>query len=122
MIHIDHSLLTNAPPSPPKPALPIIASYLLDLEEKQRKRFSGKGRPERLSAGCREVDEVLGGGVERGVVLGISAGVEGKEARLVGSFFSFSGLVLIYGLRRSSMCEAAGDLEKVRCCVEQKYI
>ncbi|CZT03314.1 uncharacterized protein RAG0_10110 [Rhynchosporium agropyri] len=83
MIHIDHSLLTNAPPSPPKPALPIIASHLLALEEKQRKRFSGKGRPERLSAGCREVDEVLGGGVERGVVLGISAGVEDKEARLL---------------------------------------
>ncbi|KAH6710930.1 hypothetical protein BKA61DRAFT_106528 [Leptodontidium sp. MPI-SDFR-AT-0119] len=85
MIHIDHSLLTNPPPPPPEPASPILASHLLELEEKQRKRFVGNGRGERLSTGCREVDEVLGGGggVERGVVLGISAPVEGKEGSLL---------------------------------------
>ncbi|KAH7336213.1 hypothetical protein BKA65DRAFT_479133 [Rhexocercosporidium sp. MPI-PUGE-AT-0058] len=85
MIHIDHSLLTqNPPPLPPEPALPILACHLLELEEKQRRRFVGNGRVERLSTGCAEVDEVLGGGgVERGVVLGISASVEGREGRLL---------------------------------------
>ncbi|KAL2069041.1 hypothetical protein VTL71DRAFT_15379 [Oculimacula yallundae] len=83
MIHIDHSLLNNPPSSPPRPALPILASHLLDLEEKQRRRFTGEGRDERLSTGCKEVDEVLGAGVERGVVLGISAGAEGREGRLL---------------------------------------
>ncbi|PVH85020.1 hypothetical protein DL98DRAFT_511953 [Cadophora sp. DSE1049] len=84
MIHIDHSLLTSSAPTPPEPALPIQASHLFELEEQQRERFTRHGRPERLSTGCREVDEVLGGGgVERGVVLGISAPVEGREGRLL---------------------------------------
>ena len=84
MIHIDHSLLPNATLPPPEPALPILASHLLQLEEQQRQRFSHDGRPKRLSSGCKEVDEVLGsGGVERGLVLGISAPVEGREWRLV---------------------------------------
>ena len=33
MIHIDHSLLPNATPPAPEPALPILASHLLELEE-----------------------------------------------------------------------------------------
>jgi hypothetical protein len=65
------------------PAQPIVASNLLESEEMQRQRFAGKG--ETISTACAVVDEsVLGeGGVERGIVLGISA--EGLEGRLVSS-------------------------------------
>lgn len=65
----------------PDPAQPILASSLLDLEERQRTRFAGSG--ERISTACGAVDEfVLGGaGLERGVVLGISGEV--PEGRLV---------------------------------------
>lgn len=42
-----------------------------------------------MSTGCREVDELLGGGVERGVVLGVSSGLEGSEGRLVSCFPCF---------------------------------
>jgi hypothetical protein len=71
----------NQPNQPaPEPAQPILASSLLDLEERQRRRFAGGGA--RISTACAEVDEsVLGGGLERGIVLGISA--EGEEGRLV---------------------------------------
>lgn len=69
--------------SQPEPAKPILAYHLLRLEEKQRKRFTGAGRPERLSAGCAEIDELLGGGLERGIVVGISS--EGSDGRLVRS-------------------------------------
>ena len=57
----------------PTPAQPILASDLLESEEKQRRRFADKG--ERISSACAVLDEsVLGeGGVERGIVLGISA-------------------------------------------------
>ena len=70
------------------PALPILASNLLESEEMQRHRFAGRG--ERISTTCAVVDEsVLGeGGVERGIVLGISA--EGLEGRLVSSRSSVS--------------------------------
>jgi hypothetical protein len=63
------------------PAKPILASSLLDLEEKQRRRFAGKG--ERVSTGCTVVDECVlgGGGLERGIVLGISS--EDLDGRLV---------------------------------------
>ena len=62
-------------------AQPISASSLLHLEEKQRGRFTSKG--ERISTACVEVDESVlgGGGLDRGIVLGISA--EGEEGRLV---------------------------------------
>ena len=65
----------------PDPAKPILASQLLDLEEKQRKRFTSHGRDERLRTECDEIDDLFGGGIERGVVVGISA--EGVEGRLV---------------------------------------
>lgn len=84
MIEIDHEALNNPDPPPPEPARPILASQLLELEQKQRKRFSEQGK-ERISTGCGEVDEILGGGCERGIVVGISA--EGGEGRLVGDFF-----------------------------------
>lgn len=63
------------------PAQPILASSLLDLEERQRRRFAGKG--ERVSTGCTAVDESVlgGGGLERGIVVGISS--ENLEGRLV---------------------------------------
>lgn len=66
---------------PREPAEPMLASSLLDAEERQRRRFSGNG--ERLSTGCTLVDEAVlgGGGLERGIVLGISA--EDMEGRLV---------------------------------------
>lgn len=83
MIDIDHA--KEAEQLGPEPSRAILASHLLDLEEKQRKRFTGPGRAARVSAGCAVVDELLGGnGVERGVVLGISG--EGTEGRLVSGF------------------------------------
>lgn len=64
----------------PEPARPILASHLLAVEEKQRARFASRG--ERVRTMCAEIDEyVLGGGLERGVVVGLSA--EGDEGRLV---------------------------------------
>lgn len=93
MIHVDHSLLPNPiePPNPPppEPAIPILASHLLDLEENQRERFSRHVGAERLSTGCREVDGVLGGGVERGMILGLSSGLDGSEGRLVSWYFLY---------------------------------
>lgn len=66
-----------------EPARPILASHLLDLEEKQRKLFINDGR--RLRTACADVDELFGGdGVERGIVLGISG--EGEDGRLVSVF------------------------------------
>lgn len=78
MIELDHA--TTLQPEP-EPAVPILASHLLRIEEKQRTRFSRDGRPERLSTHCEDIDEILGGGIERGIVMGISA--EGTEGRLV---------------------------------------
>jgi len=82
MIEIDHSLLDAEPT--PEPAKPILASHLLELEEKQRLRFKG-GSVRTEFAG---VDELLGGGFERGILVGISA--EGGEGRLVSDFLWFS--------------------------------
>ena len=79
MIEIDHTALP-----PPEPARAILASHLLGIEEMQRKRFSGRG--ERISTECGEIDDyMLGGGCERGIVLGISA--EAGEGRLVSCQF-----------------------------------
>ncbi|KAN0119755.1 hypothetical protein V8E51_001963 [Hyaloscypha variabilis] len=78
MFEIDHTALLNPDQPPPEPAKPILASQLLELEKKQRRRFTKQGKDERISTGCGEIDEVLGGGCERGIVVGISAeGVEG---------------------------------------------
>jgi RecA/RadA recombinase len=81
MIEIDHATLNNPEPASPEAAKPILASQLLELEKKQRKRFTKRGGDERISTGCGEIDEILGGGCERGIVVGISA--EGGEGRLV---------------------------------------
>ena len=80
MAEIDHAALASPPPEP-GPARPILASQLLDLEEKQRRRFCEKGSDGRVKTGCGEIDEVLGGGFERGIVVGLST--EGNEGRLV---------------------------------------
>lgn len=88
MIEIDHDALKNQDPSPPEPAKPILASQLLELEKKHRKRFTEQGRDERISTECGEIDEILGGGFERGILVGISA--EGGEGRLVGAFSKLS--------------------------------
>jgi predicted ATP-dependent serine protease len=75
MIEIDHTALP-----PPEPARPILASHLLAIEEKQRKRFSSRG--ERIRTGCEEIDDyMLGGGFERGILVGIST--DTGEGRLV---------------------------------------
>ena len=75
MIEIDQTALPSL-----ELVRPILASHLLLLEEKQRQRFSGRGQ--RIRTGCGEIDDyMLGGGCERGIVLGISA--EGGESRLV---------------------------------------
>ncbi|RDW80183.1 hypothetical protein BP6252_04821 [Coleophoma cylindrospora] len=61
----------------PEPATAITADKLLELERAQRRRFLKRGDGEELKArtGLKELDDyVLGGGVDRGVVLGISAG------------------------------------------------
>jgi RecA/RadA recombinase len=84
MTERDHTTLSHPEPPPPEPAKPILASQLLELEQKQRKRFTEQGQDERISAGCCEIDEILGGGCERGIVVGISA--EGGEGRLVRAF------------------------------------
>ena len=81
MYEIDHAALNNPDPPPPEPAKPILASHILELEKKQRARFSTNGGDERVSTGCSEIDQVLGFGCERGIVVGISA--EGGEGRLV---------------------------------------
>jgi len=86
MSEIDHTALLNTDPPPPEPAKPILASQLLELEKKQRRRFTKQGKDERISTGCGEIDEVLGGGCERGIVVGISA--EGVEGLLVRAFFA----------------------------------
>lgn len=84
MVEIDHSTL---PQPEPEPAIPMLASTLLELEEKQRTRFTRRGLPERLGSGCEEVDEILGGGIERGIMMGISAeGIEGRLVSLQGKF------------------------------------
>jgi len=78
MIDIDH---TTAPT--PKSAIPILASDLLAIEEKQRMRFSARG--DRFMIGCAEIDDyLLRGGFERGTIVGISA--EAGEGRLVSVF------------------------------------
>ena len=90
----------------PTPAQPILASDLLESEEKQRRRFADKG--ERISSACAVLDEsVLGeGGVERGVVLGISA--EGLEGRLVSVRCLILSLVSsIFDMRRGELCSAS---------------
>lgn len=70
----------------PNPAEPTLASNLLELEERHRRRFAGRG--ERIGTSCMAVDgSVLGGGLERGIVLGISA--DGPEGRLVSEFFMY---------------------------------
>ena len=70
---------------PPDPAIPILASDLLAIEEKQRQRFSARG--DRIRTGCAEIDDyMLRGGLERGVVVGISA--EAGEGRLVRQLLS----------------------------------
>lgn len=64
MPEIDHSA--------PQPALPILASVLLQNEVKARRRFAGRG--ERISTGGPEIDDHVlgGGGFERGIVVGIN--------------------------------------------------
>lgn len=91
MIEIDHAALNNPDPPPPEPAKPILASQLLELEKKHRKRFTEQGRDERILTGCGEIDEILGGGFERGIVVGISA--DGGEGRLI-SFHLLSSILL----------------------------
>ena len=88
MIEVDH---TEVPP--PEPARPILASNLLAIEKRQRKRFSGRG--ERIRTGCGEIDDcMLGGGFERGIVVGISA--EAEEGRLVSCCFCPFSVVTYY--------------------------
>ena len=86
MYEIDHAALNSSDPPPLEPAKPILASHLLELEKKQRRKFSPNGVDERISTECAEIDEVLGCGCERGIVVGISA--DGGEGRLVCAFFT----------------------------------
>lgn len=89
MIEIDHNLKPEPPE--PEPAKPILASSLLELEEKQRKRFTGDAKSERIKTGCAEIDGILDGGegegIERGIILGVSA--DGGDGRLVSRQLSF---------------------------------
>jgi hypothetical protein len=87
MIEIDDNLKPEPPE--PEPAKPILASSLLELEEKQRTRFLGNGESERIKTGCTEIDGLFdgekGGGIERGIIFGISA--DGGDGRLVSERF-----------------------------------
>lgn len=58
-------------PAPPRPALPILASSLLAAEERRGTAFSIECG-ERVSTRCGQLDELLGGGFERGTVVGLS--------------------------------------------------
>jgi len=73
----------SQPPPQPQPAIPILASSLLDLEIKQRAKFGGG----RISTACKEVDEILGGGFERGIVVGISCDGGSEEGIMVSEIF-----------------------------------
>lgn len=83
MIELDHSTLNAAPP--PEPAKPMTADLLLNLEIQQRRRFAGPNQEKlRVSTGCEILDELFDGGdatggrgMERGIVVGVSA--EGRE-------------------------------------------
>ena len=92
MVEIDHTAVP-----PPEPARPILASKFLAVEEKQRKRFSSRG--ELVKIGCGEIDDyLLGGGYERGVVVGISA--DAGEGRLVSlPFLSFHTIIPVFCLK-----------------------
>lgn len=63
---------------------PVPAAVLASLERERRGRVAAKGR---CTVGCGEVDGVLLGGLERGVVVGVSS--EGEFGLLVGCPFSF---------------------------------
>ena len=64
-----------------QPALPILGSVLLQNELKARRRFASHG--ERICTGCAEIDDhvLVGGGFERGIVVGIN-GID-EAGRLV---------------------------------------
>jgi hypothetical protein len=83
MVETDHTPLDTTK-LPPEPAIPILASHLLELEEEQRKIFSSGARGDKIKTGCREIDDLLGGGLERGILAGISA--DGDTGRLVSAF------------------------------------
>lgn len=96
MIKIDHSARAEDV-SPPVPSLAILADQLLELEERQRARFSEEdGGLSRIKTGCLEIDNYVlcggknesDGGFERGVVVGLSAadGDESLGGRLVGFY------------------------------------
>jgi hypothetical protein len=99
MVEIDHAALASPPPEP-EFARPILASQLLDLEEKQRRRFCENGSDGRVKTGCGEIDEVLDGGFERGIVVGLSA--EGNEGGLVSDTSPL--LKVLGGTSLGSMC------------------
>ncbi|EPE26415.1 hypothetical protein GLAREA_02328 [Glarea lozoyensis ATCC 20868] len=120
---------TPQPESEPQPAIPITADLLLELELKQRERFGG----ERVSTGCGLLDGLFDGGVggggetgsmrgdegdggnktrddrnhgrgvERGIVLGVSA--EGREGEGVLLSLSLLTSLLLSHLTTSDAAE-----------------
>ncbi|KAF7898719.1 hypothetical protein EAF00_005165 [Botryotinia globosa] len=93
MAERDHMAQTE-PLCPSAPAHPITADQLLELEERQRALFNGKGSgPARIRTGCQEIDNYvlcagkdrLEGGFERGIVVGLSAadGDESTSSRVI---------------------------------------
>lgn len=94
MIELDHSKLNAEPP--PEPAKPMTADLLLDHEIQQRRRFAGPNQERRrVSTGCEILDELFDGGdatesgrgMERGIVVGVSAEGRDGEGILVSLFF-----------------------------------
>ncbi|KAI9730468.1 MAG: hypothetical protein M1818_008163 [Claussenomyces sp. TS43310] len=73
-----------APAPAPTPAAPLLASTLFsDMVRQKRRRRCVPGL-DRLRTGCAQIDEdVLGGGLERGIVCGVSAGMEQGAGRLL---------------------------------------
>lgn len=65
---------------------PIQGNYLLSLEEKYR-NINVKNETERIiKSGCLAIDELLGGGLEGGNIIGLSCeGVEGRIVRIPSS-------------------------------------
>ncbi|KAH6667532.1 hypothetical protein B0J14DRAFT_489444 [Halenospora varia] len=96
---IHHSPTSSTPP--PEPAKPITADQLLLLEIAQRKRFSRNGKSERIGLGCEGLDELFSlhekrgnDGIERGLVVGISA-EGGRGERGEGVLISLHALASI---------------------------
>ncbi|POS85935.1 hypothetical protein EPUL_004091 [Erysiphe pulchra] len=76
---------------------PIQGSHLISLEEKYRKKNVRDDTETIVNSGCLAIDNLLGGGLERGNIIGLSC--EGIEGRIF--YFNLLSSVLIAQLKVS---------------------